>query len=187
MALAGHSTVLKVSGTAVAVTGEATTWLGSSRWQVTSTGRRIIDPATAVVVKDGVSTVSSTLYTLDRLFGIVTFVGYTPSGSITFDYSYLPVQTITEVTSFSFSFGPELQESTTYDSGGAKQRTAGLVDGSGSFEFLSLLSADLDSVTGGVQSLASFLANGTAKLLEAKFGSTYLRAWVLPESIEQAA
>lgn len=187
MPLKGHATTLKISGTAVAVTGEATTSLGSSRWQVTSTARRIMDPSVAVVVKDGGTPVSSALYSLDYLFGIVTFSGYTPSGAVTFDFSYLPVQTITEVRNFSFSFGGDLQDVTTYDSAGAKQKLAALIDGSGSFEFLSLRSADVDSGTGGTQSLDTYFAAATPKLLEANFGGTYLRAWVVTEGLESSA
>lgn len=189
MPLPGHATRLKVSGTAAAVTAEAHTFISGKTYQVTNTARRIIDPATAWVVKDnGVTVAESNILTRDYLFGRVTFVGgYTVTGPVTGDFSYLPVATIGEVRSFSFTVSAELQDVTTYDSTGAKQKLAALVDGSGSFEFLSNALADTDAGAGGDQSIASLLENGTPKLLEATLGASFLRAWVLPEGVEVAA
>lgn len=189
MPSAGHTTRLKVSGTAAAVTAEACALVSGKIYRVTNTARRIIDPATAWVVKDnGVTVAEADILRRDYLFGIVEFVpAYTVTGPVTGDFSYLPVATIGEVRSFSFTFGPELQDVTTYDSNGVKQKLAALVDGSGSFEFLSNPLADLDATAGGTQSLDSFLQNGTPKLLEATIGGQFLRAWVLFESIEDQA
>jgi hypothetical protein len=189
MALAGHTTRLKVSGTAAATTAEAHTFISGKTYQVTNTARRIIDPSVAWVVKDnGVTVAEANILTRDYLFGRVTFVGgYTVTGPVTGDFSYLPVATIAEVRSISFTISAELQDVTTYDSSGVKQKSAALVDASGSFEFLSNPLADTDTGTAGDQSIHSFLANSTPKLLEVTLGASFFRAWVLPEGVEVAA
>lgn len=187
MALAGHATRLKVSGAAVPVTGEACTSLGGGVYQVTNTARRIIDRSAAVVVKDTGTPVSATLWSFDYLFGKVTFSGYSPTGAVTVDASYLPVATIAEVKSFSLQAGGDLADRTTFDSAGVKQRQATLRDASGSFVMLSSPLDDIDPVTGGTQSLHAVLTGGTPKLLETLFGTQYLRQWVLLEGIEIGA
>lgn len=189
MPLAGHTTRLRVSGTAVPVTGEACGLVTGKIYRVTNAARRIIDPATAWTVRDnGVAVAESNILRRDYLFGIVEFTAaYTVTGPVTGDFSFLPVATIAEVRSFSATFGPELQDSTTFDSNGVRQKHPALVDASGSLEFLSMATADLDAVAGGVQSLDSFLQNATPKLLEATLGASFFRAWVLLESVETTA
>jgi hypothetical protein len=183
MALAGHTTRLKVSGAAVVVAGEATTNLGSNRYQITNTARRIIDPSVAPVVKDGGVAIPAANYTFDYLFGIATLTA-PPGGAVTMDVSYLPVATIAEVKAFSFSAENGLVERTSFDSNGARQRMATLLDTSGSLQMLSSPLADIDPVTGGVQSLFTVFTSGTPKLLEAQLGATYLRWWVILKGLE---
>lgn len=185
MALAAHSTTLKISGTAVPVTGEATTSLGGGAYQITSSSRRIMAPSATPVVKDGGTPVSSALYAVNYQFGIITFDGYSPGGAITVDYSYLPTQAIAEVFTFNFSVKADLLDTTSYDSGGARAKKAGLVDASGSVGFRSLLTDEVDSVSHAT--LADVFEGGTPKLLEANFGGTILRAWVMLEGVEQTA
>lgn len=193
MALAGHQTSLKIAGAAVAVTNEACSSISGANpnklYQVTSSSRRIWDPDVAIVVKDGGVTVSSTLYTFDYLFGFIQFAGHTQTGAITVDGSYLPTAAIAEINSFEFQGSADLLDSTVFESGGARQKTTGLVDGSGSFNALSHPSRDYDATTGGTQSLHADLLSGTAKLLEASFGSgaSILRAWVMIENLSVGA
>ena len=165
MALAAHSTTLKISGTAVPVTGEATTSLGGGAYQITSSSRRIMAPSATPVVKDGGTPVSSALYAVNYQFGIITFDGYSPGGAITVDYSYLPTQAIAEVFTFNFSVKADLLDTTSYDSGRARAKKAGLVDASGSVGFRSLLTDEVDSVSHAT--LADVFEGGTPKLLEA--------------------
>ena len=178
-----YSSTVKVSGTAVVITGEACTGLGGGQWQVTSAARRILDPYTAIVVKDGVATVAATLYTVDILFGIITFVGYSPSGAITINAAYLPTTAVAEVKSFSLDMKADLADSTSFDSSGAKQKVATLSDFTASFDGYALPTLDLDAVAAGTQSLLSWLQGGTPKLLEVKLSSThYWRGWGLLET-----
>lgn len=188
MPLAAHGSTLKVSGTATAVTDEPTTSLGGGVYQVTSTTRRAWEPSVAVVVADGGTPVSSTLWSFDYLYGRVTFNGYTPTGAVTVTGSYLPTYSVAEVTGFNFTFGPELLDRTSFDSGGVKQKLGGLLDGSGSVEFLSNPLDDVDTGAGGTQSLVTRHAAGTPMLLDVVFSSGLgFRAWIVLEGIEENA
>jgi hypothetical protein len=188
-ATAAYSTVVKVSGVPAAVTNEATTSLGGGVYQVTNTARRIWDPTATITIKDGGVTVSSALWSFDYLFGKVTFSGYSPSGAITVDGSYLPTLPVAECTNLSVKVMRTVLDSTSYDSGGVKGKVLGLKDASGSVDLLAFLLTDLDGVTAGSQAFFDFLLNATPKLLEFSFGAstTRFRAWVLLESLEQSA
>lgn len=181
MATPGFSGSVKASGTPVVITGEACTGLGGSVWQVTSAARRILDPATALVVKDGAATVSASLYSFDYLFGKVTFSGYTPSGAITINAAYLPLLALAEVKAWNLDMKVDLADVTTFDSAGVKQKLALLEEWSLNFDFLANPMVDLDGVAAGTQSLTTWRDNGTPKLIELKLSTTphYWRGWGL--------
>jgi len=178
---------LKASGAAVVITAEACTSLGGGVYRVTNAARRTLDPAASFVVKDNGVTVGAGFYTLDLLDGRITFSGYTPTGAITLDGSYLPVAAVAEVRKWSISGKRDLVDVTVLESGQARVKLPTLLDCSGSFESLALPTADLDAVTVGTQSLDSRRVAGTAMLLEINFGASYFRAWVLLESSESQA
>ncbi len=180
----GHSSSLKVSGAAVAVTGEATTALVAGvTYQITNTAKRIVDPNTAIVVNDGGVPVAATGYSFNYLFGKVTFVA-PPAGAVTIDCSYLPVAAIAEVREFKLAGNAGLVDSTSFDSAGARSKIATLLDSSGDFSMLSLPLDDIDPVTGGVQTLHTTMTTGAAKLLQIILGAYYIRAWVKLSDIE---
>lgn len=188
MPVAGYTATVKASGAAVVMTGEATTSLGSQRYQVTNTARRIVDPATALVVRDGGTPIAATGYTFDYLFGIATLVS-PPGGAVTIDCAYLPVYDVGEVRGFSFTGGSDVADTSIHGTQ-ARRKMKLLKDCSGSFDTLRMFSEDIDTSTGGTQSIQQWLAAGTAKLLEVDFGSgteRYLRAWILFEGLELSA
>lgn len=189
MASVGFTATVKASGAAVPVVAEACTGLGGGVWQVTNTARRIWDPAAAITVKDGGVAVGSGFWAFDYLFGKITFTGYAPAGAVTVDGSYLPTLAIAEVRSVQVKASRTVLDKTSFDSGGAKQKVLGLVDGGGSFEAFSTGLEDLDAGVGGTQSLWGYLTNGTPKLIEANFGSgaLYFRGWVLIEAVNEKA
>lgn len=193
----GWKTVLKISGTSTAFLAAATTTLaadsaGRARRQITNTAQRILDPATAVVVKSaGVAVSAANVYSIDPLFGIVTFeVAYSP-GTITVDGSYLPLVEITEGRSYSANFERTAIDTTTFDSAvlssGGRRTSLGLRNVSGDFELIEGLDPDLDVGAGSVV-LNTLLDNATAKLIEITYqAGYYLRAWVIFPNIERSA
>lgn len=186
MPIASYNAALRVNGAANAVTNEATT-LGGGVYQVTNSARRVWDPAVAVIVKDGGVTVSALLYTFDYLRGIVTFVGYSPSGAITVDGSWASMVSVAEGRAFSFAAAQDLADSSVFGTA-HKLKTPTLRDVQATMEILSSPLVDLDGVTGGVQSLVSFIENATVKVFEIDLsGGYFLRAFVQFDSMEIAA
>lgn len=191
MPIAGYSAVLKAVGTAVPVVNEACTFISGANpnklYQVTSSSRRIWDPTAAVIVKDGGVTVSAALYAFDYLFGFVQFIGYTQSGAITVDGSYLPTVAVAEVRKYDLKVSAALPDVTTFDSAGWRQFLQTLKRVDLSLELLSSPLADLDGVAGGVQSLFSWLAADTPKVYEIARGAQFWRGWFRHEAITDSA
>lgn len=188
MPLIGHRTALRVSGPGTAATGEATTNLGSGRYQVTNVARRVWDPSVTVTVRDAGTPVAATLWSFSYLFGIVTFNGYTPTGAVTVDGTWLAPLTVAEGRMFEFQATIDQADASVFGTA-HKVKQPTLNDVSASMEILSSPLADLDAGTGGVQSLDSYLANATAKMLEISLdnGAQLIRAWVMFENEKLSA
>lgn len=189
---AAYLGTLKPTGTAVPVTAEPCSSISGSDpnklYQVTSSSRRIWDPTAAIVVKDGGSPVSAALYVFDYLFGFVQFAGHAVTGSITVDGSYLPTVAVAEIRKYSLKIQGEQLDKTSFDSaaanGGWRTFMQGLKNGSVDFELLALITAPVDSNTGG---LLTLLDNGTPKVLEIGNGGHFFRIWCVPETLGQTA
>lgn len=184
MARAAWNTAVKVTGAAVGVTAEAAALLTGKRYQVTNAARRIIDPAIAVVVKDnGVTVSAANILAIEHLFGIVEFqAAYSVTGPVTLDFSYLPTYQVAECNAGSFEMSRDLLDSSVYESQWRK-KTPGLLDFAGTLKSLQIQLVDIDTVTGGTQSIDSWLKAGTHRVLDVLFATgERLRAWVLFES-----
>ena len=187
MAIAGYSCQLKQTGTAVAMTGEATTDLGGDVYQITDTTKRIIDPDTAITVYDGATPIADGSVTVDYLFGKFTLAS-TPAGAVTVDASYLPSYALAEVRSFEINATAELADSTPMASTTTVHaRTMTLRDVSGTVTGLDPLTTDLDS--GGTTIVPmTDLESGTRRVLEVTFpGGQIFRAFVRFESADVGA
>jgi hypothetical protein len=187
MPYAGWAGTIKVSGTPTAFTNEATTALGGNVFQITNSVRRIVDPATAITVKDNGVTVPATSYTFDYLYGKVR--GYAASpGPITVDGSYLPLLTVADAVSAAINQMRELLETTSFDSAaaasGARRFLAGLKGADGELEIVDVADTDLDGGAGTVV-LATLMDAGTPKLLEVGLGNSgaFWRGWILLEGL----
>ena len=171
-----------MSGTAVAMTAEACSLVSGTTYQVTNAAKRIIDPATAVTVKDAGTPIAAANVTIDYLFGRFTLAS-APGGAVTVDASYLPTTTIAEAKSVDLNVAVDLVDSTSFDSAGSKRKTAVLLDISGSLMRLALPLDALDGAAGGTQSIDSWLKAGTPRLIDVLFTTgARLRAWVLFKS-----
>jgi len=181
MPSAAWQAAVRVSGAAVAATGEATTFLGGRRYQVTNTGRRIIDPAVAVVVRDnGTPVAAANILAIDFLFGVVEFqAAYTVTGPVTLDFSWLPTYQVGECRSGSFGLNAELVDASVFETQWRKRQPT-LLDFEGTLQSLQLPVVDIDTVTAGTQSIDGWLKAGTPRLLDVLFASGQrMRAWVL--------
>lgn len=185
MALAAYASTVKLAGSSVVMTGEACSLVLAKTYRVTAASKRVLDPSTATVVKDGGVTVSASNYSVSHLFGTVTFVaGYTVGGSITIDGAYLPMLTFAEVREFSLSAQGSLADSTTLDSAGYRAKALTLRDFTASLT--TLQSALYDNDPGaGARVVADLHAAGTPVLIEAGVGGYYFRGWAVIESFEE--
>ena len=102
---AGYVATIKQSGTATAVVGGAMTLVSGKTYQISTAAQNLIDHNSSYTVKDnGVAVAAANIADIDFLFGQVTFAaGYTPTGPITIDYSYLPLASIAKSQSFTLT------------------------------------------------------------------------------------
>lgn len=103
---AGYQATVKKTGASTGLTGggEATTLVSTRVYQITNTAKRVIDPATALTVKDGASDVTAQVQDIDFLNGIVTFKNsYTVVGAITVTGNYLPLASLCKLRGFTLT------------------------------------------------------------------------------------
>lgn len=173
MAVAGYSCTLKGTGTPTAVTDEACTEISGgayTRYQITSATKRIVDVSAAVVVKKNTVAVDPSLWTLNPVFGIVTFdSALLITDAITVSWTYLPQLTLASVTGFSVECTRTLAPATVMGDE-AVARSALLQDAGGSLDSLEQSTFDYDP-GGGTQKLDTILAGGTIFVLEVYMGA----------------
>lgn len=187
MPVAAFSTTVKIPGTSTAVVDEACTANTTTEFQITNTAKRVLDPTVAVTVKANGVTQAASAYTLDPLFGKVTF-GSPPTAPVTISANYLPMLTVAEAKEVSVSVSADMGDATTFDSSGSKQRLATLKDFSGSLGVLSSLFADHDPGA-GTQQFTALFDGATPVLIEVRPGGSgnYFRGWAVLEKLEMKA
>lgn len=179
MAQAAFTATLKVSGSSVAMTGEACSLVSGTTYQVTDSTKRCFDTSSPITVYDGGVPIAAGNVTVDFLFGKVT-LSAPPGGAVTVDAAYVPLFSMAEVRSFEINLSTAMLDDTVCTSTTAvRSRTAGLSDASGTVTGLDVLTTDLDSGAGSVKPLTIFQA-GTYTLLEVDFATgNSFRAWVV--------
>ena len=131
--LTGKKALVKVSGSPLTLTNEATTDAGAHLvYQITNAAKRVLDPQLAVVVKeDGVTSVA--VWTINRLNGTVTFtVARGAAVVVTVSGSYLPMTTALACTEWNMTLIGQNQDVSSYDSLGWVERLPVAKDASGS-------------------------------------------------------
>lgn len=187
-ATAAWSSTLKVTGTAVPVTGEACGFVSGSDpnkiYQVTNAARRIWSPDAAITVKDAGSPVAAANFSFDYLFGFVTFIGHAVTGAITVDGSYLPTVSVAIVHKHSLKLQRDWLDRSSYDDqdGWRRPDVAGRLSGSCDAELLSSPRQTVDAST----SLFGYLTADTPKVLEIGSAAGFWRLWVKEESLTES-
>jgi hypothetical protein len=170
MAVAGFKCSIRRGGIPTAVTAEACTTLSSTRFQVTSTARRCIDPTAPWNVKAGAATVAySAITSFDFLFGEVTLASPTAGVALTLDGTFIPLTTasefVTEVKGHSLSQSSDLMDTTVYTSTSPfRKRIYGLGDAS--------ISVDMLVNVADMPRLATLMSNGSNAIFEINSGSS---------------
>lgn len=137
--IAGKKALVKVGGTPVTLTNEATTDAGDHKnYQITAAAHRVLDRATAVVVKNGGVTVDPTVdvFTVNRLNGTVIFTVADGARVITVSGKYVPLSSAVSSKSYSYALARTPLMDTDFDSAntntGFNTYQAGMLDISGS-------------------------------------------------------
>jgi len=112
-ALSGkYAAFFRSYGTSVSVSGGAMTQVGATlEYYVTDRTHRLWDPAYAVTVKDGVTTVTGC--TVDYSGGYVTLPA-APSGVVTADFYYKPIESLGGGYNWKVDPKADVQETTTF-------------------------------------------------------------------------
>ncbi len=144
----GYSAVVKASGTSTVITTEATTDLAGAHtaFQITDATKRVLNPAVVVVVKKDTVIQSAALYTVNYLFGTITFLSTIGAGhTVTIDGAYLPMYAVATAKEFTLDLLNDLLDNTTFSSSGNKERIDGLHDAGGTLSVIEDLLSDYDS------------------------------------------
>jgi hypothetical protein len=178
MAYAGRKCKVRVTGSPLTLTDEATTTSDSLTFQITDENKRILAPDSEITVKDnGVAVTSG--YTINRLDGSVKFDA-TKTGPVTISGSYLPALDVAEAYEFSYSIEADNLDATRFQDEYVRRKQ-------GQIDFSSELSAWHDV---NVDVFTDALLNNKIMVLEFYVNNSLdLRAWVLTASdeIESAA
>jgi hypothetical protein len=170
MAIAGRKCLVKVSGTPLAFTDEATTANGTyDVYTITNSAKAVWDPTAPITVKKNGSTVSSG-YTLDRLFGKVKFTSpLLPTDTVTVSGSYLPMGTLVEAYELSFGMKAENLDVSRFGDDWVR-REQGILDASGRFSQWVLTNNNLfDEFDAGNPIVVEYWINN----------AVHFRAWAL--------
>lgn len=184
MSSPAYSTTVNVGGTPTAIVDEPCTANSATVYQITNTAKRVLDPSVAVTVKANTVVQAASAYTLDPLFGTITF-GSAPTAPVTISCSYLPMLAVAEAKEVSVSASADMSDSSVFNTAGFKSHLATLKDFSGS---LGVLSRDAYDMGGGVTFLSA-LNGGLPVLIEIRpsGAGNYFRGWAILEKSEAKA
>ena len=179
-ATAGYLATISVTGASTTMTNEATTNTAGFSYQITTEARRIVNPAVAIVIKDG-GVAWAHSFTFDYLNGTVT-LDRAPGGAVTIDGAFLPARQITQAYELDVSLSANLADSSLLGTI-FTQRTRALSDISGSMSCYDTGLTDYTDV-----SLVDVLNGGTSKVIDIQWnGTNYLRFFAKFESVEPSA
>lgn len=101
---AGYVVDIKKSGSTTAMTGEAMTLVSGKTYKITNATKNVWNRNVAVTVYDNAVDHTADVVAIDYLFGTVTFdSGYTVTGPVTVDGSYLPMAALAKYQNFSLT------------------------------------------------------------------------------------
>lgn len=186
MAIPAYNTTVKVTGSSTSLTAEPCSLVSGKTYRITNSAKRILDPATAVVVYDGGSPVDdSDILSYSPLFGTVTFQpSYTVGGAITVDGAYLPTFDLAGAREFSFNRATDLLDVSVFDAtADYKRRLYGLGDFTASVGALDTTHTDMDP-SGATQTLTTMNDAQTPFVVAIALSSVEYRFWVTIESME---
>lgn len=186
----GYRAVVRIAATPTAHTAEAfTNSDGGSylQYKITATARRILWLASGLTVKVNGSAVAAADYTVDPLFGRVTFlVALLNTDTVTADTHYLPTTAIAYAKAFSMKVSATPADATSFGSAGWKTPIPTLGDAEGTLDLVEPTSHAFVSTT----SFDTLTDRVTVFVVELQPDSTRHEIWrcyVLASSAESKA
>lgn len=186
MATASHLATVSVTGTATAMTGEAMTDVSGgakTSFQITATSKRIVDPATAIVINDThTGGAWAGTFTIDYLTGTVTLSG-AATASITITGKFLPSRQILNAYEVDVNLTKNLVDTSLLGQG-HMLRTPTLGDITGSLSCYD----NGNQLYTDVQ-LSSIVTDGTSKVIDIDWngGTNLLRFFAKLENLDSTA
>jgi len=170
MAETAHAGAVYLSGTSTAFTGEACTQIGATLvYQINTAAKRCWNPSVAVTVYDGGDLVAASGYTLNYLYGKITFTE-APAGAVTVTGEYMPLHEIGTVRGFSLSVSCGAEDSTVMGSAvTTRTRQVTLYDVAVELDLLEQGATVFD---GDAATLDTRLSAGAALFAQCKIGSS---------------
>jgi hypothetical protein len=183
MATAAYLAKVYVTGTATTMTGQAMGSSGGSLYTISDASKTLVDPSTAITVKDGGVTVLPSTYSFDYLTGQVTLAA-PAGGAVTIDGKFLPKRQILNAYEMSVSLSKSLVDTSLLGTGHVL-RTVALGDISGSFscydngrtQYTDIRLSDL-AVEDAIRVIDMDFSDGA--------GSTFIRFLAKIESLESS-
>jgi hypothetical protein len=180
----GNAATVYVGGTPATITGQATTDVGGTHtvYQITDAAKRVLDPATAVVVLSNGSPIADTsLYVLDYLTGKATFALSRGAETITITAKYVPLLQVAKARALDIEPNPDTADVAVF--GDTSPHTMQIRPAcSLTIDSIEPVNTDLDT-GGGTRILATDLLAGTALFIEAKASSAFgIHGWFVPET-----
>lgn len=112
---AGYVASIKSSGTSTTVADAAMSLVSGKTYKITDSTKNVWDWREAITVSDGGTPVAADQFTVNWLFGQITFgASYTVTGAITVDVNYLPVSEVTKANSFTLTQTAQTVDRTDY-------------------------------------------------------------------------
>lgn len=143
----GYVGTLAKSGTPTTLTNEACSAIaddatGRHRHQVTAASKRVLDPNTAIVVKEnGVASNPANIFKVDAPSGIVVWAtAYTPTAPITISGKYVPRSAVSYVKNVKSAPKVKPVDVTDLNAAGYEKAIPGLLSWSGSFDVFDIAS-----------------------------------------------
>jgi len=183
-AKAAHGSLVQITGSSTAFTGEACTVVDGNTYQLNSASKRIIDPDTALVVNDAGSPDAASA--ADFLFGKAT-LSEAPGGAVTMSGKYLPLLDLALVRSFGLKVSGSVHDTSAINGGASKTRLVGLQDVSLTLETTAQRYDDLDAGAGVVTIDGAAVALYGTPILVSLLpfsGGNYFRGWFLLDALE---
>ena len=126
-----YKTVLKIGGTSTKFVGETATSIGGNKFQIKDISKQILDRNVAPVVKVDNKFVTPSDYTVDYLFGIITF-NTEQKGVVTINGNFIPTISIAGANQYSVDITGDILENTNFEdvikNGGYKTKQYGMLD-----------------------------------------------------------